>query len=105
MPELRTIDADDDGVRLDRWFKRHYPNVTHVLLEKLLRKGEVRLDGKRAKAADRVMAGQAMRLPPQVVHAKDQRSEKPMAEARHPLASKDINSCNMRCVGCSSGLK
>src|ERR1700722_1253940 len=77
MPELRTIDADDDGARLDRWFKRHYPNVTHVLLEKLLRKGEVRLDGKRAKAADRLVAGQTMRLPPQVIHAKDKRPEKP----------------------------
>jgi len=92
MPELRTIDADDDGVRLDRWFKRHYPNVTHVLLEKLLRKGEVRLDGKRARAADRLVAGQAMRLPPQVVHAKEQRSDKSQAEAKHPLASKDMGS-------------
>jgi len=92
MPELRTIDPDDDGVRLDRWFKRHYPNVTHVLLEKLLRKGEVRLDGKRAKAADRLAAGQAMRLPPQVVHAKQARPEKPEAEPKHPLASKDMGS-------------
>ncbi|HXB51795.1 MAG TPA: RluA family pseudouridine synthase [Rhizomicrobium sp.] len=91
MPELRTIEADADGVRLDRWFKRHYPNVTHVLLEKLLRKGEVRLDGKRAKAADRLMAGQAMRLPPQVIHAKEQRPEKPQ-ETKHPLASKDMGS-------------
>jgi len=96
MPELRTIDADDDGIRIDRWFKRHYPHVTHVLLEKLLRKGEVRLDGKRAKAADRIAVGQAMRLPPQVVHAKDQRPEKPQtdnkADAKHPLASKDMGS-------------
>src|ERR1700733_11819750 len=94
MPELRTIDADDDGVRLDRWFKRHYPHVTHVLLEKLLRKGEVRLDGKRAKAADRVAAGQSLRLPPQVIHAKDKRPEKPEAEpkAKHPLATKDMGS-------------
>jgi 23S rRNA pseudouridine955/2504/2580 synthase len=92
MPELRIIDADDDGARLDRWFKRHYPNVTHVLLEKLLRKGEVRLDGKRAKAADRLAAGQTMRLPPQVVHAKDKRSDKPQAEAKHPLATKDMGS-------------
>src|ERR1700753_4244732 len=75
-PELRTIDADDDGVRLDRWFKRHYPNVTHVLLEKLLRKAGWRWDGRRARAADRLAAGQAMRLPPQVVHAKDKRPEK-----------------------------
>jgi 23S rRNA pseudouridine955/2504/2580 synthase len=92
MAELRTIDADDDGIRIDRWFKRHYPHVTHVLLEKLLRKGEVRLDGKRAKAADRIAAGQSMRLPPQVVHAKDQRPEKPKAEAKHPLTSKDMGS-------------
>ena len=42
MAELRTIDVDDDGIRIDRWFKRHYPNVTHVLLEKLLRKQEGR---------------------------------------------------------------
>ena len=54
MPEQRTIDADDDGIRLDRWFRRHYPPSRHILLEKLLRKGEVRLDGKRAKAADRI---------------------------------------------------
>jgi 23S rRNA pseudouridine955/2504/2580 synthase len=92
MPELRTIDPDDDGIRLDRWFKRHYPHVTHVLLEKLLRKGEIRLDGKRAKAADRIAAGQGMRLPPQVVHAKDLRPQKPVAETKHPLASKDMGS-------------
>src|SRR5580700_2954995 len=92
MPELRSIEEDDDGIRIDRWFKRHYPNVTHVLLEKLLRKGEVRLDGKRAKAADRLAAGQTMRLPPQVVHAKDKRPEKPQADATHPLATKDMGS-------------
>lgn len=90
MPELRTIDADDDGIRLDRWFKRHYPAVTHVLLQKLLRKGEVRLDGKRADAATRIAAGQAMRLPPQVMHAKV--AEKPKAETKHPLATKDMGS-------------
>jgi 23S rRNA pseudouridine955/2504/2580 synthase len=92
MPELRPVDADDDGIRLDRWFKRHYPAVTHVLLQKLLRKGEVRLDGKRVKAADHVSTGQAVRLPPQVVHAKDERPQKAAAEAKHPLASKDMGS-------------
>ena len=92
MPELRTIDPDDDGVRLDRWFKRHYPHVTHTLLEKLLRKGEVRLDGKRAKANDRIAAGQAMRLPPQVIHAKAPQKQKPDAEPKHLLASKDMGS-------------
>jgi 23S rRNA pseudouridine955/2504/2580 synthase len=86
MPEQRIIDAEDDGIRVDRWFKRHFPAITHVLLEKLLRKGEVRLDGKRARAADRVIAGQAMRLPPQVVHAKEpEKAEKPAP--RKPMGS------------------
>ncbi len=92
MAELRTIDADDDGIRIDRWFKRHYPNVTHVLLEKLLRKGEVRLDGKRAKAADRIVAGQSIKLPPQVIHAKVSEKPKTAADAPHPLATKDMGS-------------
>ena len=92
MAERRTIDADDDGIRIDRWFKRHYPNVTHVLLEKLLRKGEVRLDGKRAKAADRIVAGQSIKLPPQVVHAKASEKPKAAADAPHPLATKDMGS-------------
>src|ERR1700749_3863909 len=92
MPELRTVDPDDDGIRMDRWFKRHYPAVTHVLLQKLLRKGEVRLDGKRADANTRVAAGQSVRLPPQVVHAKDERPEKSKPDAKHPLASKDMGS-------------
>ncbi|HWY66723.1 MAG TPA: RluA family pseudouridine synthase [Rhizomicrobium sp.] len=92
MPELRTIDADDDGIRMDRWFKRHYPHVTHVLLQKLLRKGEVRLDGKRIDAGTRVAAGQSVRLPPQVMHAKDERPEKSKPDVKHPLASKDMGS-------------
>src|SRR5215472_13882894 len=77
MPELRIIAEDDDGIRLDRWFKRHYPALTHGRLEKLLRKGEVRLDGKRARAADRVTAGQNLRLPPQVIHDKSEPRLKP----------------------------
>ncbi len=76
-----TIEPDDDGIRLDRWFKRHYPALTHGLLEKLLRKGEIRLGGKRAKAADRVSAGDSLRLPPQVVHA-------PVAERPQPAPVK-----------------
>lgn len=64
------IARDEDGVRLDRWFKRHYPGLTHGLLEKLLRTGQIRVDGARAKAADRLEAGQTLRLPPQVTQGK-----------------------------------
>jgi 23S rRNA pseudouridine955/2504/2580 synthase len=77
MPEQRIIADDDDGIRVDRWFSRHFPALTHGRLEKLLRKGEVRVDGKRAKSADRVAAGQVMRLPPQVIHDKVEERPKP----------------------------
>jgi len=67
MADLRVVEADDNGVRLDRWFRRHYPGLPHSRLEKLLRTGQVRLDGKRTKAGDRVAAGQTLRLPPQLL--------------------------------------
>lgn len=52
------VEAEDDGARLDRWFRRHYPALSHAQLEKLLRTGQVRLDGKRAKAGERISTGQ-----------------------------------------------
>ena len=60
----RTVSADEADLRLDRWFKRHYPWLGHGKLEKLLRTGQVRIDGGRAKAATRLEAGQAIRVPP-----------------------------------------
>jgi len=66
MSGVRTLSvaAADGDIRLDRWFKRHFPELTHGRLEKLLRTGQVRLDGKRAQASDRVQAGQTVRVPP-----------------------------------------
>ena len=68
MSKLPThkVTADESDVRLDRWFKRHFPDVTHGQLQKLLRTGQVRVDGKRAEASDRLAAGQEIRVPPQV---------------------------------------
>jgi len=63
------VARDEDGIRLDRWFRRHYPGLAHGRLEKLLRTGQVRLDGKRAKASDRLAGGQSLRLPPQLTGA------------------------------------
>ncbi len=56
--------AADDGMRLDRWLKRCFPGVPHARLHKWLRTGQVRLDGRRARAGDRVCAGQGVRVPP-----------------------------------------
>jgi 23S rRNA pseudouridine955/2504/2580 synthase len=58
------VAADEDGLRLDRWFKRRYPQVTHGRLEKWLRQGFVRVDGRRVKAGVRLEADQTIRIPP-----------------------------------------
>ena len=59
-----TVAADEDGLRLDRWFRRHYPGLPHGRLEKLLRTGQVRVEGRRAKSNFRLAAGQTIRVPP-----------------------------------------
>jgi len=69
------VEEADTGIRLDRWFKRHFPEVTHGLLEKALRKGDVRLNGKKAKAADRVEKGQVIAVRLQVTGLRLQESE------------------------------
>ena len=66
MPEVHhaTVAPQDDGLRLDRWFREHYPGLPHGRLERLLRTGQVRIDGKRVRANARVAAGQTVRIPP-----------------------------------------
>ena len=59
--EVATEEAE---LRLDRWFSRHFPHLTHGRLQKLLRTGQVRVDGARAKAGQRLAAGQVVRVPP-----------------------------------------
>lgn len=61
---LVPVSPDDADLRLDRWFARHYPGLGHGRLQKLLRTGQVRLDGSRAKAGARVRPGQTIRVPP-----------------------------------------
>ena len=58
------IGSDDAGQRLDRWFRRLFPHVGQGRIEKMCRKGEIRLDGGRVKASSRVQAGQVVRVPP-----------------------------------------
>ncbi len=64
MSHVVTVDEAEGSLRLDRWFKRHYPALAHGRLEKLLRTGQIRVDGRRAKAGDRVEPGQTIRVPP-----------------------------------------
>ena len=56
-------------MRLDRWFKTHYPGLGFGALQKLLRTGQVRVDGRRARSDARLEAGQTVRVPPQATGA------------------------------------
>jgi 23S rRNA pseudouridine955/2504/2580 synthase len=62
--ETKDVARGEDGMRLDRWFKTHYPKLPHSRLEKLLRTGQVRVDGGRAKSSTRLAEGQKVRVPP-----------------------------------------
>jgi 23S rRNA pseudouridine955/2504/2580 synthase len=64
-----TVTEDEDGMRIDRWFKRRVPTLALSHLAKICRKGEVRLDGKRVETSSRVAAGQNVRVPPLNVDA------------------------------------
>jgi 23S rRNA pseudouridine955/2504/2580 synthase len=58
------VDDDEAGMRLDRWFRRRFPNLPQAHLNKIVRKGEVRVSGKRAEISTRLEAGQSVRVPP-----------------------------------------
>lgn len=82
-----TIGADDEGVRLDRWFKRHLPQVGFATVSRWARTGQIRVDGKRADPADRLSAGQVLRVPPGGEQGdRKPRARKPLTEAQRQLA-------------------
>jgi 23S rRNA pseudouridine955/2504/2580 synthase len=62
--ETRVVTGDEAELRLDRWFRRHYPNLPQSAIQKLCRTGQIRLDGKRAETSDRLSEGQSIRVPP-----------------------------------------
>ncbi|WP_309665495.1 RluA family pseudouridine synthase [Tabrizicola sp.] len=62
--KLLTVSEDEGEQRLDKWFKRRFPQLTQGAVEKMCRTGQVRVDSARAKASDRVMPGQTIRIPP-----------------------------------------
>lgn len=58
------VAEDEAGLRLDRWFKARYPGLGFGQLQKLVRTGQVRVDGKRAETSTRLVPGQTVRVPP-----------------------------------------
>jgi 23S rRNA pseudouridine955/2504/2580 synthase len=60
----KIVADDEDDMRLDRWFRVHFPHISHGHLQKFLRKGQVRVEGGRCKASRRLEKGQSVRIPP-----------------------------------------
>ena len=58
------VSGDEDGMRLDRWFRLHFPALALSHLNKIVRKGEVRVAGKRVETSTRLVEGQSVRVPP-----------------------------------------
>ncbi len=83
----RTVSPDEADIRLDRWFRRHFPGVTQGAIQKMCRTGQVRVDGHRADAATRLAAGQSVRIPP----LPDAPPPKPAPEV-DPHAARDLQS-------------
>ncbi|MET0371815.1 MAG: RluA family pseudouridine synthase [Sphingobium sp.] len=69
------VQPDDDGIRLDRWFQRHLPDVGFNIVSRWSRTGQLRIDGARAAPGDRITEGQTIRVPP--AEAKAPAAEKP----------------------------
>ena len=61
---VQDVIEDEAEIRLDRWFRRHFPTLTQGMIQKLCRTGQIRVDGKRVDAATRLQPGQSVRIPP-----------------------------------------
>jgi 23S rRNA pseudouridine955/2504/2580 synthase len=75
------VGAEDNELRLDRWFQRYYGGLSHARLQKLLRTGQIRVDGKRAKSNSRIRSGQIIRIPPLEAEKSGSRQQQKVSEA------------------------
>lgn len=80
--ELIKVKAVDDGMRLNRWFLKYYPQLPLGRLQKLLRTKQIKVDGKRAETSLKLMAGQEVRVPPL-------QDEKALPEKRDGVSAAD----------------
>jgi 23S rRNA pseudouridine955/2504/2580 synthase len=75
-----TVSRDENGMRLDRFFEARFPGLSFSHIQRIIRKGEVRVNGKRAQPKDRLEAGQTVRVPPLKLEAPKPREEAPAAQ-------------------------
>jgi len=75
-----TVSGDEDGMRLDRFFEARFPGLSFSHIQRIIRKGEVRVNGKRAQPKDRLHSGQAVRVPPLRLEAPRPKDDAPQAQ-------------------------
>jgi 23S rRNA pseudouridine955/2504/2580 synthase len=74
------VTADESGMRVDRFFEARYPGLSFSHIQRIIRKGEVRVDGKRTQPKARLEAGQKLRIPPLKLDAPAPRDDAPRAQ-------------------------
>jgi 23S rRNA pseudouridine955/2504/2580 synthase len=75
-----TVSADENGMRLDRFFEARFPGLSFSHIQRIIRKGEVRVNGKRSQPKARLEAGQHLRIPPLKLEAPPPRDDAPQAQ-------------------------
>ncbi|HVZ50538.1 MAG TPA: RluA family pseudouridine synthase, partial [Pseudolabrys sp.] len=78
--QVVTVTADEDGMRVDRFFEARFPGLSFSHIQRIIRKGEVRVDGKRSEPKARLVAGQQVRIPPLKLEAPPPRDDAPAAQ-------------------------
>ncbi|MGB6350025.1 MAG: RluA family pseudouridine synthase [Pseudolabrys sp.] len=74
------VTADENGMRVDRFFEARFPGLSFSHIQRIIRKGEVRVNGKRTQPKARLEAGHAVRIPPLTVEAPAPRDDAPSAQ-------------------------
>src|SRR6478735_26650 len=75
-----TVTADETGMRVDRFFEARFPGLSFSHIQRIIRKGEVRINGKRTQPKMRLEAGQVVRIPPLNIEAPTMRPDAPQAQ-------------------------
>lgn len=97
-PQTIAVEPDEADQRIDRWLRRRLPHTPMGQLQKWLRTGQVRVDGRRVKGSERLAAGQAIRLPPQSVGTEGDAA--PASRPPRPVTPADaewLRDCVLHC--------
>jgi 23S rRNA pseudouridine955/2504/2580 synthase len=92
------ISATEDGIRLKRWVKRHYPRTSEGEFYKLCRSGQVRINSARCKGDDILHAGDAVRVPPPLARQAAQRDENWSQEKGDKFSLLDLEKLRKRII-------